>query len=355
MAKRLKREARSRPETSWPRPDQPRSKQPANVSAISPAAGRAADVEPAGRAADVEPAGQEEILLLGQPPLRDYLSFTRNMVVGGAAIAPKVLTDEWRAANDYYHELEAREAGLADRIDCRPLDPELKPLAADVMADPRYRCTFDTVPAAFQMVELDGLVVYQKHVTRGFVDSLKQRLGRDPDPERLFRFCMPQGQPETPLKARRVGSKRYVFSSYSMDVRYHEPVLLRPDQIRDYHSFGAIGGVVGLVIGFSANFLNVIGSDNRLLLHNGYHRACAMRALGITHAPAIVQRVTRRDELDVIGPAAVADNPAFYFRAKRPPLLKDFFDSRIRKVVTVHKLLRMVEVNFEVREFEVPE
>lgn len=353
MRKRLKREAQPAP--SWPRGDEPGTGQPANDRAIDPAAGEAATLERAGEAATLEHAGQEEILLLGQPPLRDYLSFTRNMVVGGAAIAPKVLTDEWRAANDYYHELEQREAGLADRIECRPLDPALAPLCAEVMADPRYRCTFDTVPAAFQMVELDRLVVYQTQVTRHFVEGLKVRLGPDPDAESLFRFCMPLGQPQAPLKARRIGSRRYVFSSYSMDVRYHEPVLLRPDQIRDYHSFGAIGGVVGLVIGYSANFLTAIRSDDRLLLHNGYHRACAMRALGITHAPAIVQTVTRRDELDVVAPSAVAENPGFYFKAKRPPLLKDFFDPRIRKVVPVHKIVRMVEVNFEVREFEVPE
>ena len=389
MRKRLKREAQPAP--SWPRGDEPGTGQPANDRAIDPAAGEAATLEQAGEAATLEHAGeaatlerageaatlervgeaatlerageaatlehagQEEILLLGQPPLRDYLSFTRNMVVGGAAIAPKVLTDEWRAANDYYHELEEREAGLADRIECRPLDPALAPLCAEVIADPRYRCTFDTVPAAFQMVELDRLVVYQTQVTRHFVEGLKVRLGPEPDAESLFRFCMPLGQPQTPLKARRIGSRRFVFSSYSMDVRYHEPVLLRPDQIRDYHSFGAIGGVVGLVIGYSANFLTGIRDDNRILLHNGYHRACAMRALGITHAPAIVQRVTRRDELDVVAPSAVAESPGFYFKAARPPLLKDFFDPRIRKVVPVHKIVRMVEVNFEVREFEVPE
>ncbi len=300
-------------------------------------------------------AGQEEIVLLGQPPLCDYLDFIREMGVGGEDADPRLLTDEWRLANDYYHDLEEREAGIADAVDIGPLDPALAPLAEEVMSDPRYRCTFDAVPGEFAMVELDRLVVYQTQVTRGFIEGLKRRLGPGPDPVRLFRFCMPLGQPEAPLRARRMGSRRFVFSSYSMDVRYHEPVLLRPDQIRDYHTFGAIGGVVGLVIGFSSNLLNVIRSDGRLLLHNGYHRACAMRALGITHAPAIVQTVTRRDELDVCGPKAVVENPAFYFRAARPPLLKDFFDPKIRKVLPVHKTLRVVEVNFEVREFEVPE
>jgi hypothetical protein len=91
------------------------------------------------------------------------------------------------------------------------------------------------------------------------------------------------------------------------------------------------------------------------LLNNGYHRACAMRAAGITHAPCIVRTVTRRDELEIVASSAVCDNPAFYFRSARPPLLKDFFDPRIRKVLPVPRLVRMIEVAFEVRDFEIAE
>lgn len=294
-------------------------------------------------------------MLLGQPPLRDHLEFVRTAVVGGAAISPRTLLDAWRSANDYYGELETRERGLADRVGRLPLDPRLKPRADAVMADPRFRSTFDTVPIGFEMVELDRLVIYQRRVSQNFVEGIAARLGLAPAIESVFELCMPLGRPDTPLRARRVGSSRYVFTSSSMDVRYHEPVLLRPDQVRDYHSFGPIGAILGIVVGHSANFLSAIRSDDRLLLHNGYHRACALRSLGVTHAPCIVQTVTRRDELDVVGPATVADNPAFYFRAARPPLLKDFFDPRIRAVFPVHRAERLIEVSFEVREFEVPE
>jgi hypothetical protein len=296
----------------------------------------------------------EEIWLLGQPPLQRYLDFVGNMVVGGAAANRAALTDEWRIANDYYHELEEREAGIADQAECRDLDPSLAPLAEEVMADPRYRNTFDSLPTRFGMVELDRLVVFQTHVTCQFIESLKSQLGPAPDPETLFRFCLPPVHPEAPVRIRQVGSRRYAFWSESTDFRFHEPVLLRPDQLRDYQSFGPIAGVVGLVVGFGSNFLNVIRADDRMLLHNGYHRACALRALGITHAPCIIQTVTRRDELQITAKKEVADDPGFYFKAARPPLLKDFFDPKIRKVLPVHKTLKMIEVNFEVRDFEVP-
>jgi hypothetical protein len=298
---------------------------------------------------------REEIWLLGQPPLADYLDFVRDMVVGGANADRAALTDAWRDANDYYGELEKREANLADQVGCRPLPRALAPLAAEVRADPRYRCTFDTLPTRFGMVELDRLVVYQRSVSRNFVDTLQRRLGPAPDPKTLFRFCLPLGQPEAPVQSRRIGSRRYLFSSESSDFRYHRTVLLRPEQIRDYDSFGPIGGAVGLVIGFSSNFLNVLQFGERMVLHNGYHRACALRSLGITHAPCVIQTATRRDEIEIVATRRVAEDPAFYFKTARPPLLKDFFDPRIRKALPVHRILRMIEVSFEIREFEVAE
>jgi hypothetical protein len=300
-------------------------------------------------------AVDEEIWLLGQPPLTQYLDFIKDSVVGGADANPAELTAEWRSANIYYQELEESEAGIADRAERRELDSSLAPLAAEVGADPSYRRAFNTLPTEFGLVELDKLIVFQKSVTGTFIDTLKARLGPAPDPAALFRFCLPLGTPDTPVEARRMGSKRFIFRSDSTDFRFHGPALLRPEQICDYVSFGPITGVVGLVVGFGSNFLNVIRADRRLLLHNGYHRACALRALGITHAPCIIQTVTSEDELEVTAKSAVAKDPAFYFKSARPPLLKDFFDPKIRRALRVHKHVRMIEVSFEVRDYLVPE
>lgn len=295
----------------------------------------------------------EEIWLLGQPLLRDYLRFVEESVLDGDKASRALLTDEWRAANDYYEELAKTEAGIADTVECRDLDPALRHLAEAVSADARCRKTFDSLPTRFGMVELDKLVVYQIHVTGTFVNALKNRLGSNPDPSSLFRFCLPLETQDAPVHIQKVGSKRYVFRSQSTDFRFQEAILLRPEQIGDYESYGPIAGVVGLAVGFGSNFLNVIHDDDnqRLLLHNGYHRACALRALGITHAPCIIQTVTRRDELDISAHSDVAKSPGYYFNAPRPPLLKDFFDPKIRKVLPTKKMIRMVEVNFDVKEF----
>ncbi len=300
-------------------------------------------------------AVQEEIWLLGQPPLRHYLDYVVDMAVDGEAADLAELTAAWRSANDYYHELEQQEVGIADKVECRELPPSCVALAANVAAGDYFRHTFKTVPTSFGMVELDKLIVFQNHVSRNFIETLMGQLGPAPNADDLFHFCLPLQRENAPVQTQRVGSKRYVFRSDSTDFRFHEPVLLRADQICDYHSFGPIAGVVGLVVGFGSNLFNAIRFEDRLLLNNGYHRACALRQLGLTHAPCIIQTVTHLEELEVIAKPVVADDPDFYFNTARPPLLKDFFDPNIGVVWPVHKRVRMIEVNFEVRDYVLPE
>ena len=296
-----------------------------------------------------EPAAVEELWLLGQPSLENYLGFVESYVVGGAAIPPYRLCAEWRAANDHYARLEEREAGLADRVECRPLPKQLAPLVAEVEADPRFRHTFHYLPTRFAMVELDKLVVYQSSLTRSWAERIAARLGPDADPETVFRTCYPIEADPPPLKIEAAEDDRFLFSSPAHHIAFHEAVLLRPEQVPSYASFGPVGGIVGLVVGFRGNFLNCIKAEDRILLNNGYHRAYALRSLGYTHVPCAIQEVTRLDELRLRATERVADDPAFYFRSARPPLLKDFFDPKLAKPLAMRPRRKLVEVSFQIR------
>jgi hypothetical protein len=295
--------------------------------------------------------GLEELWLLGQPPLSRLLDFVESTAIDPDAIDRAALADEWRVANDYYLELEKTEAGLANQGTHRELDPGLAALADEVAAHPRFRLSFKTLPTTFGMVELDSLILYQRHVTRNFVEARMAAIAAATDPQALFRICMPLGEPEAPVQIQKVGSHRYVFRCRSTDFRFHEPTVLRPEQANGYESIGAIAGIVGLVVGFGSNFLNVVRVGKRVLLNNGYHRAVALRAAGVTHAPCIIQTATRVDELQVSVKSRVAEDPEFYFESARPPLLRDFFNPRIRKLLPVRARTRQIEVNFEVKDY----
>jgi hypothetical protein len=274
----------------------------------------------------------------------------KGTVIDGSSIPRSVLVDEWREVNDHYYDLEAREAGAADQIEVFDLPSTMAPFVEAVIKDACYRRAFDTLPTRFAMVELDRLVVAQSHVNLTHAKRLRAGLSAAPSPEEVFRFCHPLDRRAPPIKIRRLGEARYTFTSESSDLRFREAVLLQPEQIQGSERFGPGAAVVGLVVGFSSNFLTAVQSDNRLLLHNGHHRAFSLLEHGITHAPCIIQTVTRLDELALVAGRTVQRAPAFYFKAARPPLLKDFLDPKIRKVLRIPRLYQTIDVSFDVQD-----
>jgi hypothetical protein len=294
-----------------------------------------------------------EAWLLGQAPLRKYLDFVDDMGLPGRTGARANLVREWTAAELVYADLERLEADCADDPACPPLDPALAPLVQQVLASPRYTRTFDSLPTTIRMVDLANLVVCQNHVTQTFVDGIRASLGPSPDPAALLHRCLPLDDGAGPVEIREMGTMRYQFRSPSTDFRFHEPVLLREEQLTGHQAFGAVAGALGLVVGFSCNFLNAVrdADSGRLLLHNGYHRACALLAAGVRYAPCVVQTVASRDELDLVAKPTVANDPDYFFNAPRPPLLKDFLDPRLCRLVPIRRMVRVIEVSYDVRDY----
>ena len=289
------------------------------------------------------------VWLLGQPHLRDYLSFCDTKVVGGELLDARALADEWRTANDYYFALEGSEAGIADAIACRPLDRRLTRLASQLEANDWFRNSFDNLPYAFEFVELDKLVVSQIQVECGPVQTAVARLGSRPSPAELFRFCLPIERELPPVAITRLAFNRYQFTSPSSDFREHDPLLLRGADIAHLKLPGPAAALFGISVGFGSNFLSGIRSGSRVLLQNGYHRAYALRSAGFTHAWCVVELVTRKDELRLTATDEVSADPEFYFAAKRPPILRDYFDPQIAKRLKVKRMDCIVEVEIKVR------
>ncbi len=292
-------------------------------------------------------AARELVWLVGQPQLSGYLNFHKTKVVGGEKLDLRALTDEWRVANDIYHDLSKSEAGLAERIQCKALPARLKPLEAEVRTHRRFQRSFRELPVTFAMVELDKLIVSQTHVERGHYDGIAAALGDDL--EARFRFCLPLEANRPPIRVQRIDDHRWLFSSPSTDLRERTPELLMGDALAALGDARPVTAMVGVPVGFGSNFMSAVRSGKRIVLQNGNHRAYALRRAGITHAPMIIEEVTRKDELRVAGDEEVNEDPEFYFAAPRPPLLKDFFDPRFAKLLSVRPIETTVEIEIKVR------
>ncbi len=292
-----------------------------------------------------------ELWLLGQPPLQKYVDYFEHLG-GDPLVARRQAVDEWRQANEVYHLLEKKEAGLVDRVSSKPLPASLESQRASVVADPRYQASFGELPNRIALVELDTLIVPQSFINLDHSDRLRQRLKPKPTAAELFDFCLPLNREEAPVHARQIGRRKYLFWSHSSDFRFQDLAILDPGKVANFHNIGPAGKIIAVSLGYGSNFLSVIESDNRVLLHNGHHRAHALRAAGVKWAPAIIQTVTRSDELNLTASGNVIEDPAFFFKYPRPPLLKDYFDARVTKILEVKPVVRTIEVSIEINEYE---
>jgi hypothetical protein len=302
----------------------------------------------------IEQAADEHVFLVGRPPIGEYLGFVQGLAVNGHAADLGDLTEEWRKANDHVRVLETTEAGIADGAPIQELPRDLAALAAELAHDPMLRRAFRFVPSRIALVELDRLVVFQKNINLRYVDDIKARLGDAPSLANVFRLALSLDRAEPPVRQMQGPANLFSFLCPSNDLRFLEPVLLEPGQVSGFTSTGRPNKVIGLAVGFGSNYLNALHVDGRLILNNGSHRAYALRDLGLTEAPCIVQTVSRQDELELVASGDFQRAPDRYLKTQRPPLLKDYFDPKLRKIVPVQRKNRLVRVQIAVEQVDVP-
>ena len=334
---------------------------PERVEAISPAAPEIAPSERPQRNGQPEPnpgttdGGVDETsYLIGRPTLKQFLRFARNNAINPPDEG--TLTDEWEAASHVLQDLEKKEAGAADNPSITKVepDPNNEALLTEFLKDPLVRNGFNTVPTEIAVVELDRLVVYQHHIDLTYTRLLEQELGSSPTEEQIFRTALLHDHPQPEVKWSRIHGNRFVFMSRSNDVRFLGAMKLHAQNIVDYPHPGNLAGVVGLAVGFGSNLINAIYAENRLILNNGSHRAYALRKIGVTHVPCIIQHASSREKLDLLAASEVMDRPDYYLKHPRPSMLRDYFNPKLHKVFPVRRQMKQIRIKFEVDDASVP-
>ena len=282
--------------------------------------------------------------LLGTPPIREFMEVLRARRLNGTCAQEDELAHEWRRAAHYIRELEAAEGGCVENAALISLPAEMEGFARRELEDPCVERSLGLLPYRWALVDLDQLVVHQRSVDLTFIESLKAAFPKSPTDEELFRFAAGRLRQAPDVRVTRTSENVYTFSSASSDLRFLDIALLDPQTVHGYHAPGHAAAVVGVFVGFGANFLCALRMQGRLILSNGTHRAHMLYELGIRRVPCLVREVSCDDDLDLIGATDVKQNLQVYLRARRPPRLKDFFDPQLRKIIPVAAASRLVHV-----------
>ncbi len=290
----------------------------------------------------------EELCLLGVTRLADFIEFVRTRVIDGHDIDTGLLVDMWRKAADVFAGLQTSEAGAADKPDVRPLSGKLRTHVEKLAKLASFQSSFPAVPVSFGMVELDKLIVSQQHITRSSVNKMTETLQLPLSDAALAELCLPLTSDSAGFRVALQEDGRCIFTSDTHDARFLGAQLVQPSDIKGYKVGGHAQAVLALSVGFTTNVLNVVRFGQRMVLNNGYHRAMALRQLGVTHAPCLIQVCGHWEEVGLAGSQEIYHNASVYFTASRPPMLRDFSNPKLTKSFTSARIRKEIRLTYEV-------
>ena len=319
---------------------------------------------------------QRELCLLAPRQLDDTLDWSQGAQWESAPGANARPAQRWRAAQALYADLAVTQADVADGAVVLPLAGLLARHAARLATTPVFQRSFDTVPVAFGLVDLERLVVSQftltldkvEQITAGLAPARGARVahaaqaaqvpqsqgGARPPPavsaRQLAALCLPLKAPDAALKLVYRSKGELVFMAPAHDTRYLGAQLIAPAPAPASAAVwpGHAQAVLALGLGPSCNVVEVIRWGSRLVLQNGHHRAHALRSLGLSHMPCVIQVCSSWDEVERVAHEAILEHSDLYFELPRPPLLRDFDNPRLTQPVRTPRLQRQLRLSFQV-------
>jgi len=157
-----------------------------------------------------------------------------------------------------------------------------------------------------------------------------------------------------PIQHLEVGPNTHVFSSPNSDLRFLGSFVkdLAPEDMKFAIGGGLPAAAIITFVGYGSAPINAFKVGNRIVLNNGFHRAYALRSLGVTEIPVLIQDI-RNVQLEF--PPAIAGLPREYLlQAPRPALVKDFFELDYAITLRVQERIRLVTVGVNSGQHDVP-
>lgn len=201
-----------------------------------------------------------------------------------------------------------------------------------------------------KLANLDYLIALQSNIDLERANNFASKVPKNPTVENLLELCFDLSRQIPEIDSHMIGQNTFIFSSGDDDVRLGNPqvriVPMREGEQREGNplvkSFllPIIGGdpSVNVVLTCGPVQIGPESSETRfrLTLQNGFHRAYALKSLGISHIPCVVIIPDSVQEAGIYfsnwSPERQQQNNLL-----RPPLLKDFFNPDLAETLEVRR------------------
>ena len=266
---------------------------------------------------------------------------------------PKIL-ESWAGLQPQIAKLLEQESGLADTSRLAPLPKEYGSRLESIRSDSLFTKTFSAREISFALVNIDRLVAAQRAVNLDYVDRLKERYPESLTLSDLVEICLSPRREMDPIQHLEIGPNNHVFSSPNSDIRFLGAFVksLTAEDLECAETGGLPASAIVAFVGYGAAPVNVIATEQRVVLNNGFHRIFALRSLGVDTVPVVVQHA-RNVALEF--PERVAGLPKQYLLSHpRPVLMKDFFESSFGITLKVRERVKMVRLSMSINQHEVP-
>ncbi len=260
----------------------------------------------------------------------------------------------WQAQQPAVQAILQAEIGVADRATIEELPREHERTLKEIAANDLFKQSFHALPISFALVEVDTLVAAQRAVNLDYVGRLRAAYEKKTDLADLIDICLSPTRDIAPIQHLEIANSTHVFSSPNLDIRFLGAFFKKLSQ-QDLQS-AVLGGqpaaAVISFVGYGISCVNVLRWQNRLVLNNGFHRVYALRSLGVTKIPVVIQQV---NNMQLEFPAAVAGLPREYLlHAPRPVLMKDFFHDNFCLPLKSKDRVKVVTLQTGISQFDAP-
>ncbi len=286
----------------------------------------------------------------GQAEVSVYL---RTQAAKEEAVRIPEIMDAWAQSQSRVQHLLSSEAGAAESILIDDLPTEKAEYVQRIKNSDLFQKTFQH-QIVFASVEIDKLVAAQRTVNLDYVDRIKASLPDEPKTDEIYDTCLSLERAMNPIQHLELGPNAHVFSSPSTDLRFlgaFEKRLTQEDL-----AYAQTGGLPAAAIisfvGYGASPVNVFVSNGRVVLNNGFHRVYALRAKGITKIPVVMQ-VANNAALE-FPPTIAGISRDYLLGHPRPVLMKDFFDPDLSTTIKVQNRIRVVTLQVNAGQHDVP-